>query len=137
MNEGWHNDEYLVLLSQAESVTATAKYKLPQYLPGHTLVGFRGWDDFIVLSSAGVMCSVPTVPLDASRSEPFGLPDSRTLKPDARFEGKIKWYIKPLVFGGDPQDKDNLTWVTHEQHIELVGWWNEQYKRLKEQAAGA
>jgi len=24
---------------------------------------------------------------------------------------RIKWYVKPLIFGGDPNEKENVTWV--------------------------
>jgi hypothetical protein len=137
MNEGWYNDEYLVIFSQAESNRAAEKYKLAQYLPGHTLVGLRNWDDFIVVSQAGGMCSLPTVPIDLARSESFTLSASVALELDARLTGKIKWYVKPLVFGGEPNDKENVSWVTLEQHAGLVVWWNEQYKKLRAQAAGA
>ena len=34
------------------------------------------------------------------------------LRKDERFEGKIKWYINPIGFGGDPKAEDNITWVT-------------------------
>jgi hypothetical protein len=53
------------------------------------------------------------------------------LERDDRFAGKIKWYVTPLVFGGDPKIGDNLVWVSHEEHAQLVRWWNEQYRALK------
>lgn len=135
MNEGWLNDEYLVVFSEAESTSASSKYKLSQYLSGYKLVGLLGWDDFIVINSSGAMCSLPTVPLDPTMATPFSLPESLSLQSDERFTGKIKWYLKPLIFGGDAQDKSNLVWVSLDQHAELVVWWNDQYKALKEQAA--
>jgi len=137
MNEGWLNDDYLILFSEAESASASSKYKLSQYLPGYVLVGLRGWDDFIVINSTGAMCSLPTVPLDPTMAAPFSLPENLALESDGRFTGKIKWYLKPLIFGGDPQDKSNLAWVSPEQHAELVVWWNDQYKTLKAQAGHA
>jgi hypothetical protein len=42
--------------------------------------------------------------------------------PDFRYSGKIKWYIKPIVFDGDPNPGENLTWVNHEKHAQLVRW---------------
>lgn len=134
MKEGWLNDEYLVVFSEAESASASSRYKLSQFLPGYTLIGLRGWDDFIAIDSAGAMCSLPTVPLDPKRVAPFALPQDLSLKPDARFTGKIKWYVKPVAFGGNPQDKGNLAWVSLEQHAELVVWWNDKYKTLTQQA---
>jgi hypothetical protein len=131
MTEGWFNDEYLVIFSQSEGVSLSSKYKFADSLPGYTLVGLRGWDDFIVINPAGVMCSIPTVPLSETSKTEFAIPNNLSLEDDIRFTGKIKWYLKPIVFGGDPQDKQNLTWVTLEQHVELVVWWNNQYKSIK------
>ena len=65
--------------------------------------------------------SVPTVPLIGRRVEPFTLPGPEVrLQPDPRFMGKIKWYLQPLVFGGDPEAGPNLVWIRHEQHAQLV-----------------
>jgi hypothetical protein len=75
------------------------------------------------------------------RSQPFRATrsicshtNSRHLKseliPDERFTDRIKWYTTPIVFGGDPNLGENVTWVTHDQHVKLVGWWNKQYRDL-------
>ena len=45
-------------------------------------------------------------------------------RPVCPCHGKIKWYVKALVFGGDPQSALNVIWVTHDQHAELVKYWN-------------
>lgn len=133
MNEGWQDDDYLILLTQDEGAIAMTAYGFDQYLPGYTLVGLRGWDDFIVIDRAGVMLTLPTVPLDATNALPFALPEQISLENDNRFTGKIKWHLKPLVFGGDPTDKTNVAWISHGQHAEIVRWWNEQYLRAKAQ----
>ena len=133
MNEGWQDDDYLILLTEGESTDAMAAYGFDQYMPGCTLVGLRGWDDFIVIGQSGDMFTVPTVPLNASKASPFLLPPKMSLAADNRFTGKIKWYLNPLVFGGDPSEEANVAWVTHEQHAQLVRWWNEQYKKASSQ----
>jgi hypothetical protein len=133
MIEGWFSDEYLVLFSDEERTSVCAKYRLSQYLSGYTLVGLRSWDDFIVMNTAGAIFSLPTVPLDPARVAPFVLPENVAPEQDARFTRKIKWYLKPLVFGCDANDKGNLAWVGFEQHADLVVWWNYQYKTLKAQ----
>jgi hypothetical protein len=43
----------------------------------------------------------------------------------------VKWYTKPVVFGGDPLDQENTIWVTLEEHVQLVKWWNDRYQELK------
>jgi hypothetical protein len=137
MVEGWHNDDYLVILSQSERGAATGQYKFEQFLPGYSLVGLRGWDDLIVCNQAGTTFALPAVPLQVSYLEPFSVPEAPSLQPDAPFSGKVKWYLKPLIFGGSAQDSANLAWVTHEQHATLVVWWNEQYKSIKAQSPDA
>jgi hypothetical protein len=39
--------------------------------------------------------------------------------------------VKPLIFGGDPSSHENQTWITHEQHAQLVRYWNDMYRSLK------
>jgi hypothetical protein len=43
----------------------------------------------------------------------------------------MKWYIQPLFFGGDPLSEENVTWVSHTEHAELVRWWNNVYFSVK------
>jgi hypothetical protein len=81
------------------------------------------------------LATVPTVPLAASHLAQLDLGiDSIQLQPDNRFRGILKWYITPLVFGGNPTDKDNITWITLDQHVDLVKWWNDQYGKWVSQS---
>jgi hypothetical protein len=133
MQEGWLNDDYLILFEDEHEAEAAAdRYALASTLPGFRLIGLRGWDEFLVVDKNGDVFSVPTVPLDRNDLAPFQMPsDAVILERDDRFVGKIKWYVKPVVFGGDPRIGDNLVWVSHEEHAQLVRWWNEQYRALK------
>jgi hypothetical protein len=130
MREGWYGDNYLVLFEDAAASLECA-YGIANALPGYHLVGLLGWDDFIVEDAHGVSFTVPTVPLMGDYLTLCVLTDfPHALAPDDRFEGKIKWYVKPLIFGGDPNYGDNLSWVTQDQHIQLVNWWNKLYRHL-------
>jgi hypothetical protein len=121
MREGWWKDNYLVLFEESEIPVVTARYALSRFLPRYEIVGLCGWDDFLVRDSAGRVCSVPTVPANARHLEPFTLPtQDEKLETDVRFTGKIKWYIKPIVFGGDPAAEENMKWVDHGDHAQLV-----------------
>src|ERR1017187_4734996 len=130
MTEGWCNEDYLVLFSEEESHAKTQQYKLPVYLPGYQMVGLKGWDDCIVVAPTGQYFSVPAVPLAEQYLQPFSFPSPLRLAADERLLGKVKWYTKPIIFGGDPAAGENLTWVSHEQHGQLVVWWNEQYRAI-------
>jgi hypothetical protein len=132
MTEGWRDEEYVVLFDKEEVAAASERYQIEQWLPGYQVMGLRGWDDFIVRDGHGGSFTVPTVPVDSQYLAPFGVPAPGVrLKADARYTGKIKWYIKPLVFGGDPQLAENVTWVDYEQHGQLVRWWNDQYRAAR------
>jgi hypothetical protein len=41
--------------------------------------------------------------------------------------------IKPIIVGGDPTDPKNKTWVTRQQHFELVRFWNRIIRDLRKQ----
>ena len=133
MNEGWQDDDYLIFLDEDESATAMRACDFDRFIPGYLLVGLKGWDEFIVADSSGTVQTVPTVPLDSSHAAPYVLPPPISLQPDSRFTGKIKWYLKPLIFGGNPTDSTNVTWISHAQHADVVRWWNEQYRQAKAQ----
>jgi hypothetical protein len=132
MVEGWHGDEYLVLF-EADAPRLERAYPFAECVPGFRLLGLSGWDDFIVTDQAGGIFRVPTVPLDVDRLEAVALPEGveRSLEPDPQFTGRIKWYVKPILFGGDPESETNVVWVTLVHHIELVRFWNDTYRRLK------
>ena len=131
MIEGWDGDDYLILFDEAESEQLTEGYGVRQYLPELTVVGIRGWDDFILRDCAGQLFRVPTVPLLPKYIDEFEqIPDASRLTTDARYAGKIKWYTKPVVFGGDPSSEGNMIWVDIQKHQELVRWWNQKYKEI-------
>ena len=133
MREGWLRNEYLVLFADREVQPASTRYGIPDMLPGYQVVGLRGWDDFIVEDQGGNVFTVPVVPCDAKHLTPYELPVVMDeLDADDRFTGKLKWYIKPIAFGGDPGLSENLRWVSHTEHAELVRWWNAQYRAVTE-----
>ncbi len=130
--EGWHGDDYLVLFNEAETSALSARYEVGRYLPEHVITGLRGWDYFIVRGADGRCATVPTVPITAEHLAPLEFAvDAERIVSDERFRGKMKWYTKPIAFGGNPADNGNIEWVSLEQHISLVKWWNDRYPSLK------
>ena len=133
MIEGWSDDRYMILFDEQESVAASGRYRIDDAIPGLTIVGLLGWDDFIVRNEGGKTFTVPTIPINKAELQPFAIPEDPSLTSDPAVRRKIKWYITPIVFGGDPGAGDNLTWVSHEQHCELVLWWNNKYREIENQ----
>ncbi len=130
MIEGWHNNDYLVLREdEEEALRLTEAYGIRQHLPDCTFVGLTGWDDFILIDAKGKYFKSPTVPVDQKYLEPIDYAvDATAIKPDQRFTKKVKWYVKPIVFGGDPRAKENVVWLSLDQHAEVVRWWNKLYR---------
>ena len=129
VREGWCNDNYWSLCEdQKEAEQLTATYGLAEYLPGYFIVGLIGWDDFILCDRKGQYFLVPTVPLERGTPAPFSFPlASLRLESDERFTGKIKWYVMPIRFGGDPSAEENIAWLTQDEHVQAVRWWSRFY----------
>jgi len=54
-------------------------------------------------------------------------------RPDWHPRGMELVEIKPIIVGGDPVDPQNKTWVTRQQHFELVRFWNRVISDLRKQ----
>ena len=134
MKEGWLDDEYIVLFEE-QSASLEKAYGFFGLFPGFKLIGLRSWDDFLVQDNGGNLFTVPTVPLLQEHLASFKFNKSlESLVSDDRVRARIKWYVTPIVFGGDPTLGDNVTWVTLTQHTELVQWWNQKYRELAPRA---
>ncbi len=134
MLQGWHNDDYLILFADlAEAETMTGRYQLPASLLSYTILGLKNWDDFIVRDAKGDHFTLPSVPLDVAYIRPLNFKfDLSKILPDPRLADKIKWHIQPLIFSGSPSAQENRAWITLDQHVEAVKWWNDKYFELKQ-----
>lgn len=131
MREGWHGNQYLILFELTEIPSASQRYDLPRFLPGYDIVGLRGWDDFIVQDADGNLFTVPTVPLEPRFLKPLELDVScLQFEPVPRVARRIKWYVTPIVFGGDTSLEANVIWIDLAQHAQLVKWWNNKYHEV-------
>jgi len=110
MQEGWYGNDHLIIFAETEVDPVSERYAMPALLPGCRILGLRGWDDFVVQDASGRSYSIPTLPLDLQYLAAFNIPENVKLLKDERFEGKIKRYVKPIVFGGHPRAEDNMTW---------------------------
>jgi len=139
MKEGWSSDgDYFILFEEGEQSETAERYQLPDLLPGFELLGLRGWEEFLVRGVDGQIFAVPVVPIAAAQLVPAELPpENSALEADPGLVGRIKWHINPLIFGGDPTSDANVSWVSHQQHCELVRWWNAQYAQAVASQLGA
>lgn len=56
---------------------------------------------------------------------------SRTRPPP----GKEMFFITPLLLGGSATDSANVTFLTREQHIQAVRYWNRIIAHLREESS--
>ena len=127
-DEGWWHDDYVTLFRNVAE--ATERYGVSEYFPGCKVLGLLSWEDFILEEASGRIVRAPCVPCTPSYAEHLdSVPDSSALESDKRFTGRVRWRVKPLVFGGDPEDEANISEVDFEQHAKLVQWWNGMYRK--------
>jgi hypothetical protein len=130
MKEGWINNEYHIIFDETEMEKITEDYGIKECLPGYQILELLGWDDFII-SDGKQKFRIPTIPLTLEYIENYeNNYDTEHIETDERLRGKIKWYIKPLIFSGNPNDDSNISWVNISQHQELVKFWNRQYQNI-------
>jgi ABC-type glycerol-3-phosphate transport system substrate-binding protein len=52
-----------------------------------------------------------------------------------RSRGEELHFIRPIILGGNPEDEDNVTFLSRPQHIQAVRYWNKILNDLKTQRA--
>jgi hypothetical protein len=131
MTYGWYNDIHYNLFSPDEVDIYLKKNALQKYFSSYQLVGLVGWDDFL-LKQNNSYYTIPTVPIDFKYLSEFDFNlNIDELKNDKNITDKIKWYIKPLIFGGDPKLGENIQFIDLGTHAELIAFWNKTYCSLK------
>jgi len=130
MKHFWVDDIHYNLFEEEEHLLIS-KYKIDLYISGYKLIGLIGWDEFL-LEKDKKYFKVPTVPIDINNLEEISdICKLNELTNKESIYDKIKWYTKPIVFGGNPKDEKNIIWVDIEQHIKLVTFWNNKYSEYK------
>lgn len=131
MKSGWHQNIHYNIFTEEEALCFYTKYNIDNYIPEYRLIGLIGWDDFII-SKNNEFYKIPTVPIDLKYCEKLPILDlSIKLTEDSRIKNLIKWYIKPIVFGGNPEAQDNVEFIDIEKHCQYVNFWNKKYFEIK------
>ena len=55
---------------------------------------------------------------------------------DARPRNMELFDITPVILGGDSSDPKNKAWLTRQQHIEAVRYWNRVIRELRAGKSG-
>jgi hypothetical protein len=140
--EGISGEHYVILWKAEELIRFNREYEIEKYAPGIFLFGSNGGGEaygFDTQDPSMPVVRVPFVGMDrcyaepvTQGGEPLPVPDGATASADHR-RGKELFEIKPVILGGDPVDPANKTWLTREQHFELVRFWNKVIRDLREQ----
>lgn len=137
----WNKDHYLEFWPISRIKALNESYAVHEHLPGFTAFGSDGIGNIILFSNNPHDSSVFTAPFigmgkvgvtrDADSLESFlaglGEPDFEK----AMLEKPELVEIKPILFGGDPVDPSNKTWLSRTEHIKFVQFWNRQLAATK------
>jgi hypothetical protein len=53
------------------------------------------------------------------------------LPDDSPLKGKMIWRINPIIFGGDPTDRDNMRFVHPTQALKMAAWFNHRLREAR------
>ena len=138
--EGWLVDQYIRIYASADRARVAAIYRFDEFLPGYEPWGSWG-QDALCLSPERPLFLIPWIPLAASfRQEHYARvaafeEAARSLRdatPSYQNFGKEVHFINPVIFGGDPSDKQNIALIEQSAHAEICVFWNRAYARLRQ-----
>lgn len=145
--EGFIGDRYIVFWKAEELADFNREYEVGKYAPGMLLFGSHGGGEaygFDTRSAAMPIVCVPFIGMELRYASPVAKDFADLLCPacgaamsnhrdDRLTRGMDLVEIKPIIVGGDPVDPENKTWVTRQQHFELVRFWNRLIGDLRKQ----
>jgi hypothetical protein len=132
MKEGWNSDKYWILFNKEEIPIITRRYNIEKFIKGYKIIGLMNWEDFILEDKNGKHYLMPTIPIDLKHIKAIEYSEITEFKEARKYKGKIKWYIKPIIFLGNPDDKKNISWINLEEHVKMVKLWNDKYLESSE-----
>ena len=146
--EGFVGEIYLRLYRLLELPALNQAYEVGRYLPGYTMFGSTGGGEgYFVEHKHGTLLRIPMIPMLLEFSEVVGrsLPEflktaasgKRRLEADTDTIGLELHEIKPIVFGGDPEDPQNKTLLSPPKHAEAVRHWNQIFRDLRSKGGNA
>jgi hypothetical protein len=139
--EGWLGDNYVRVYAPSDRQRISRLYDFSAFLPGYEPWGSWGLDA-LCLGPDSRLYLIDWIPLDESiRRECYAsiaafeqdliLVEEFTSAYE-HFQKEVH-FVEPLAFGGDPKAK--LMMVDQAVHAELCRFWNQTYRRIKNQVA--
>lgn len=145
--EGFLGEEYIILWRAEELAQLNKAYEAERYAPAILLFGSSGGGEaygFDTHAEPACVVRLPFIGMERRHLGPvtrdftdlFSRGAALSMREQHRpLQREMELVeIKPIIFGGDPVDPENKMWVTREQHIELVRYWNRQTSTIREQS---
>ena len=142
--EGFVGDQFVRIypITLLASLNLTAR--IQHFVPSVTLFGSSGGGEAYVVSCSGRVryLQIPFIPLSLKYAKDLAgtfedLLDalggrgwrSRPQRPaNPKLIGHEIHEIQPVIFGGDPVDPKNKDLVSIDTYMQLIAWWNDQYR---------
>lgn len=152
--EGFVGGAYLHLYPITELDSLNKALGTAEFAPDLWIFGSSGGGEAFAFDTTAAPVSivqVPFIPMDRQyevehgislwdlmqslvdkSGEPIG---STAYRANPATVGKEVHEVLPIIFGGNPTDRDNKVLLEPHQYAEYVVWWNRQYRQIKGQVA--
>ena len=144
--EGFIGDKYCRFYSIDKLIALNQAFMVKDFAPGLFIFGSTGGGEaftFDTRNSPASIVEIPFIPMDIKYAKVLGKTildffialsgQSKNETPHAinmDLIGKEVHEIQPIVFGGNPVDPKNKTFLIPEDYAKLVVWWNKQYQKV-------
>ncbi len=153
--EGFVGHEYLRLFALTQLSWVNDAYGVDTHLPGHCMFGTNGCGEAYLFgpptAAERPVIRVSFIPLDLDyvsqswpsfdhfllalvNAPPDSPDDPYPYTPDPDAIGKELHEVHPIALGGSPTDPANKVLVPVAKHAELVTFWNNAFKAIRQRA---
>lgn len=135
--EGFVNGQCLIIWRTEDIIRFNREYEVIDYDPDLLLIGSNGGGEAYAFDNANIADASGSSSIywdgyrrHDCRSRKFLCPvlegvAMRKVDRNQRPLGMELSGIKSIILGGDPSDPSNKLWLTRQQYIEAVRYWNE------------
>lgn len=138
--EGFSGDEYLRIYDPEHWDRINREYQSDRFIPGYQIIGSIE-SEAVCLGPDSVVYLIPFIPMSVEFKEVYrnsleelkGIMEKELKPASSAYEnyGLEVHFVKPIAFGGDPDDKSNVKFIPQPEHARICSFWNQVYFRIE------